>query len=343
VSFSSIYSDVPHPIALRLGHKDTVSNCTKPIMHGTAELASLKAIAEMAAVVKGGWDELERKPYYIHYAEPLSPQVHTDVGVAKFLYCVEHGIPVIYSPMTVGGGSAPVTAAGNLVACMSESIVGVVMAQQVRRGAPVLFGGVPTIMDMSSGMVAYGSPELSLWSAALTEMAHYLNLPVFSTAGCTDAVEFDQQAAAESAMSCLMAALSGANLIHDVGFTESSNSASLELIAATDELIGFIGTILKGIEIADETLGLDAIDQVGPGGMFLTEDHTLRHFRNNWFPWMMNRQKFDAWSAEGGLSLKEKANRRVRDILEKHQPEPLPEEVAAELEKMERVWVKNIG
>ena len=93
--------------------------------------------------------------------------------------------------------SAPVTGAGNLVACMAESLSGLVMAQLKRRGAPVIFGGVPTVIDMSTTLVSYGAPEMHLWSAALTEMAHYLRLPVFSTAGCTDAVAFDQQAAAQ--------------------------------------------------------------------------------------------------------------------------------------------------
>jgi trimethylamine--corrinoid protein Co-methyltransferase len=200
-------------------------------MHGTGDFASLKAVAEMAAVVAGGWDKLAQKPYYVHYAEPFSPLTHTDDGVAKLLFCVERGIPVIYTPMTLAGSSAPVTGAGNLVACMAESLSGLVMAQLKQRGAPVIFGGVPTIIDMSTTLVSYGAPEMLLWSAALTEMAHHLELPVFSTAGCTDSVAFDQQAAAESAMACLMAAMSGANLVHDVGFAEAANSASLELIA----------------------------------------------------------------------------------------------------------------
>ncbi len=245
--------------------------------------------------------------------------------------------------MTIGGVSAPVTGAGNLVACIAESLIGVVLAQQIRPGAPVLFGGVPTLIDMSSGMVSYGAPEMSLWSAALTEMAHYLKLPVFSTAGCTDAVIFDQQASVESAMSCLMAALSGANLIHDVGFTESSNSASLELIAATDEFIDYVGAMVKGIDVTEETLALEAIDQTGPGGMFLAEDHTIRNFKKNWFPSMMNRKKFDAWAAEGSLSFEEKANQKVRGILEGHQPEPLADDVAAELDKMEQSWLKEVS
>jgi trimethylamine--corrinoid protein Co-methyltransferase len=343
LSFSSLYSDAPGKIAIRLGHKDTLINCTKPLMHGTGDFASLKAIAEMAATVVGGWDELARRPYYVHYAEPISPLTHTDDGVAKLLFCVEHGIPVIYTPMTLAGSSAPVTAAGNLVACMAESLSGLVMAQLKRPGAPFIFGGVPTIIDMTTMIVSYGAPEMSLWSAALTEMAHYLHLPVFSTAGCTDAVAFDQQAAAESAISCLMAALSGANLVHDVGFTEAANSASLELIVATDEFIGMIGTIMGGVEVTPETLALDVMGQVGPGGNYFGEEHTLRHFRENWFPKQLNRQNYDGWTAAGSLSLADKANQRVRSILSEHQPEPLPSDVVAELDNMEKHWWREVS
>jgi trimethylamine--corrinoid protein Co-methyltransferase len=341
VSFSSLYSDVPGSIAIRLGHKDTVMNCTKPLMHGTGDLASLKAIAEMAATVVGGWDELAQRPYYVHYAEPLSPLTHTQEGVAKLLFCVEHGIPVIYTPMTLAGSSAPVSAAGNLVSCMAESLSGLAIAQLKRRGAPFIFGGVPTVIDMRTAVVSYGAPELSLWSAALAEMAQFLQLPLFSTAGCTDAVAFDQQAAAESAISCLMAALSGANLVHDVGFTEAANSASLELIVATDEFLGMIDTIMGGIEITPETLALDVIEQVGPGGSYLGKKHTSRHFRENWFPTLMSRQNYAAWAAAGSLSLGDRANEHVRQILEEHQPQPLEPEVVAELDKMEEHWMKE--
>jgi trimethylamine--corrinoid protein Co-methyltransferase len=342
VSFSSLYSDVPGKIAIRVGHRDTVMNCTKPLMHGTGDFASLQAVTEMAAAVAGGWDELARRPYYVHYAEPFSPLMHTDEGVAKLLLCVERGIPVVYTPMTLAGSTAPVTGAGNLVACMAESLSGLVIAQLKRRGAPVIFGGVPTIIDMSTTLVSYGAPEMSIWSAALAEMAHYLHLPVFSTAGCSDAVAFDQQAAAESAISCLMAALSGANLVHDVGFTEAANSASLELIAATDELISMVSIIMAGIQVTPETLALEVMEQVGPGGSYFAEPHTVRHFRENWFPTLMSRGNYDQWTASGGLSLGDRANQRVRQILHEHKPEPLPPDVIAELDNMEKRWWREV-
>jgi trimethylamine--corrinoid protein Co-methyltransferase len=339
VSFSSIYSDVPGNVAIRIGHKETVKNCTKPLMHGTGDFASLKAIAEMAALVVGGWDELARKPYYVHYAEPFSPFMHTNEGVAKLLFCVEHGIPVIYTPMTLAGSSAPVTGAGNLVQCMTESLSGLVIAQLKKRGAPFIFGGVPTIMDMKSTLVSYGAPELSLWAAGLTEMAHYLHLPMFSTAGCTDAVDFDQQAAAESSISCLMAALSGANLVHDVGFTEAANSASLELIVASDEFISMVKCIMKGIEITPETLALDVMTEVGAGGSYLSETHTLHNFRKNWFPRLSNRDNYQQWENAGGLSFGDKANQCVLQILKEHKPTPLRDGLEIELDALEEKWL----
>ncbi len=343
VSFSSLYSDVPGEIAIQIGHKDTVMNCTKPLLHGTGNLAGLKATAEIASIVAGGWDELARRPYYIHYAEPLSPLRHTNDGVSKLLFCVERGIPVIYTPMTLAGSSAPVTGAGNLVACMAESLSGLVMAQLKRRGSPVIFGGVPTLIDMSTTLVSYGAPEMHLWSAALAEMAHHFHLPVFSTAGCTDAVTFDQQAAAESAISCLMAALSGANLVHDVGFMEAANSASLEMIVASDEFISMIRTIMKGFEVSPETLTLDTINQVGSDGNYLGEDHTYNHFRKIWFPGLMNRSEYEQWLKAGGLSLGEKANLRVRQILEEHKPPPLSPEIVSELDALEKSWWQSLS
>ncbi len=338
ISFSAMFEDVPSDIAYLVGHKDTVMNSTKPVMHGMLDFAGLRALGELAAAVRGGWDELAQRPYYVHYAEPLSPLRHTHDGVSKLLFCAEHGIPVIYTPMTAGGSNSPVTAAGNLAALLAESLGGLVMAQLKRRGAPVIIGGVPTILDMSTMLISYGAPEMSLWSAALAELAQYLKLPVLSTAGCTDAVEFDQQAAAESALSCLMAALSGANLIHDVGFAEAANSASLELIVASDEFIGMIRKILEGVQVSPETLALDVIDQVGSDGNYLGEDHTFRHFKETWRPGLLNRGDYEQWQTAGEMLLGEKANHRVKEILETHEPDPISPELVAELDALEEKW-----
>lgn len=342
VSTSAMYSDVPGQIAYLVGHKEVLMHTVKPIMHGTLDVETLKDMIEMASVITGGKDELAKRPYYLHYAEPLSPLIHTDEGVAKLLYCSEHGVPTVYAPASVGGGTMPVTGAGILVNNLAESLSGLLIAQLKRRGAPVVIGGVTSVLDMITMVFSYGAPEMSLWSAGLSEMAHYLNIPVMSTAGCTDAVKFDEQAAAESAISCLMAALSGGNLVHDVGFTESANHSSLELIAATDEFIGMIRHIMKGIEVSPETLALDVINETGPGGGFIDKNHTFDYFRNNWRPSLMNRIANKRWKATGSPSLGKRVNERVCQLIREHQPEPLPNEVAAELEKMEKHWLQKV-
>jgi trimethylamine--corrinoid protein Co-methyltransferase len=158
---------------------------------------------------------------------------------------------------------------------------------------------------------------------------------------CSDAVTFDQQAAAESAISCLMAALSGANLVHDVGFTDAANLASLELIAATDEFIGMVRAIMEDVPVTPETLALEIIERVGPGGSYLGDRHTIRHLREGWFPRLLNRGNYEQWTAAGGQPFGDKANQRVRQILRTHEPVPLPTDVVAELDTMEQQWWKE--
>ena len=131
-------------------------------------------------------------------------------------------------------------------------------------------------------------------SAALAEIAHYYRLPMFSTAGCSDSKVMDQQAAIESALSCLMAALSGANLVHDVGFLENGLIGSYEMLVITNEVIAMVKRIMRGIEVNEESLALDVINKVGPGGNFLLEEHTLHHFRKElWHPELMDRNNYE--------------------------------------------------
>jgi trimethylamine--corrinoid protein Co-methyltransferase len=158
-------------------------------------------------------------------------------------------------------------------------------------------------------------------------MAHHYGLPIFGTAGCSDAKVFDAQAAAEAAISLLTNTLGGANLIHDIGYLDFAMTGSLELVAFCDEIIGWIKCYLRPLEITDETLALDLIQDLGPDGSFLDTPHTVRHCRENWMPTLMDRQNYERWAESGSATLQERANRKVRQILGTHRAEPLPEDV----------------
>ncbi|MBM4437410.1 MAG: trimethylamine methyltransferase family protein, partial [Actinobacteria bacterium] len=190
-----------------------------------------------------------------------------------------------------------------------------------------------TVLDMAATTIAYGAPELSRMSAAFADLARFLRLPVFSTAGCSDAKAFDEQGAAEAAFSLLAAGLSGAHLIHDVGYLEGGLAGSLELLVAADELIGMARRILRGIEVTPVTLAASVVADVGPGGHYLDWDHTVTQFRRElWFPRLMDRTRFDSWRAAGATTLADRARQRALELLRDYAREPLEAGVLRELQ-----------
>jgi trimethylamine--corrinoid protein Co-methyltransferase len=216
-----------------------------------------------------------------------------------------------------------VTIAGALAQGTAEALAGVLVAQLKREGAPVIFGGERLHMDMATTMSSYGAPEFMMSVAANAEMATFYGLPSWSYAGCSDAKTFDQQAAAEGTLMTLLAALSGGNLNHDVGYLEAGLTASLEAVVLGDEVIGAVKRIMGGVEVSRETLALDVIHEVGPGGEYLSSKHTLDHFRRDWFPRVFDRGSYESWVGTGEKTLAQRANGVVKDILESHRPKPL--------------------
>jgi trimethylamine--corrinoid protein Co-methyltransferase len=190
-------------------------------------------------------------------------------------------------------------------------------------------------MDMNTMILAYGAPELPLFMAGLTELAHYAGLPLWQTGGCTDSKTFDGQAMIEGSTSVLYSALTGGDLCHDVGYTESAMTGSVFQLAAMDEAIGYARRITRGIEVNDDTLAVEVINNVGPNGHYLKQKHTRRYYKSEfWYPNLVDRQDFESWSATGGLTMKDRTIARVRDILSTHQPSPIKPETQKVIEKV---------
>ena len=304
-----------------------LSNSTKPIVHWANNTRNCQAMIDMAAEVAGGLANLRVNPSFAIYSEPVSPLMHEFDALDVAMLMAENDLPAIYTPAPLGGATAPATLAGIIVISLCESLSGLVLHQTVREGAPFVMGGVITILDMAAAQITYGSPEFMLMAAGLSEMAHFYRLPMFSTAGCSDSKVCDGQHAAEIAQNLLMAALSGGNLIHDVGFIESGTCTSLQALVIADELIAQVKRLVRGIEVSDETLALDVIAEVGPGGDFLRQRHTADHFRDEWFfPTLMNRGRHQGWEDNGKPDLAANAQRKLLGILEGHHPPQLDEE-----------------
>jgi trimethylamine--corrinoid protein Co-methyltransferase len=147
----------------------------------------------------------------------------------------------------------------------------------------------------------------------------------------------------EGTISVLMQALAGSNLVHDVGFLESGLTSSFEMLVAMNEVIAMAKQIIRAVEISPETLALDVIHKVGPGGSFVAEGHTAKHFRSVWFPGLLNRQNYDTWAAEGKQTMGDRLRQRVNDILATHKPQALPPQAVERIQGILQAADSRLG
>ena len=314
---------------------EMILNTTKPICFTAYSLANLKVMIEIARLAVGGKENLRFKPNLIHYAEPNSPLMHSKEALEKLLLCAAEGLPVIYASVPMLGATGPVTLAGSCVVANAEILSGLVIHQLKQKGAPFIYGGGIPPMDMATSVCSYGSPERDLGCIMLTRLAQYYNLPSFTTAGCTDAHTFDQQAGLEAGFNLLAAALSGGNLIHDLGYMGVGMTSCLEYVLLCSEAAGAIKHLLQGVPVNAETLALEVTEKVGPGGHFLSEEHTFKHFRQAmYFSPTLNRNHFEAWQQAGSKTYYERANLKVKEILQNHQVAALDSAVIKQIRKL---------
>jgi len=306
-----------------------LAHTTKPPVVTCRGVKDLRAMWEVAGVLRGGADELREKPYFTVYAEPTSPLRHPTDSLDKLLFCADKGIPVVYSPAPLAGGTAPLTTAGHVAQGTAESLFGLVIHQLRRPGAPFIFGIGPAVLDMGTMQSSYNAPEYLACFLAAVGVARWLDLPNWGYGATTDAQLVDAQAGMEAAELALLCMLAGSNLNHDVGYLDFGLTAALELVVITDEYVAMNRRIFSGLEVTAETLALDTVREVGPGGDFLASRHTARHVRTaQWRPTILNRLGRRRWEEEGALELRERARRKALDLLAHHEPAPLDDSLA---------------
>lgn len=316
-------SDVPAAMADREQMAVMLRHTTKPLVVVTYDVdAMLDAIA-MAEAVAGGAEALRERPSIALYINVTRGLVHNGDSLRKLLILAERGLPALWIPVTSGGTTGPVTMAGNIALNNAGVLVGVVLAQLVREGAPVVvpgFGG--DALDLRTMVDPYAEPD---HRGMVPSLAHHYDLPMFSLAGGSDSKRPDQQAATEAALTMLVDALAGGHLIHDSGYLESGLTGSLVQLAICDEIAAWIRAAIGPVVIDEETLALDLVDALGPDGSFLETQHTLDHYRERWYPTLIDRLSHSAWTSRGGATLGERAAARVERLLADHQAPPLPE------------------
>jgi trimethylamine--corrinoid protein Co-methyltransferase len=189
----------------------------------------------------------------------------------------------------------------------------------------VVIGSVPAAMDLRTARPAYGSPEMSLYSAAAVDLARHVGVPFMGTAGASESKLLDSQAAIEISLQILTSALSGASLVHDVGFLDCADIGSLDLLVMADETISMVKRFMRGVQVNQETIMLDLIAKVGPGNHFLAESKSASLCRSEiWIPRLMDRNAYAIWEKNGSKSMEDRVHEKLGQILSSHQPPELP-------------------
>lgn len=311
-----------------------VRNTVKPVIMSTNDGRNTLDIITMAETVLRELGSQRDYPILAIYSESTSPLRHAEDALGKMLACAEKWVPVIHTIGMMAGATAPVTLAGALVQGNAELLSALVIHQLKQPGAPFVYGGTITPVDMKEMAHPYGAPEFHVLSAALTELGCYYKMPVFSTGGCSDAKSFDEQAAAEGAYSLLLSALAGGNLIHDVGYIDSGLTSSPHQIVFCNEMIELIKHIVQGIPFGENELALDVIHAVGPGGSYLSEEHTLKNYKRIFYPELCTRASYSSWQERGSETLGDRVVKKVKSILREYQPFPLENQTAAKLDSV---------
>ncbi len=293
------------------------NHTTKHVMGGCDTHEGVKQMWELSSLIAGGEDNLRKRPFVSVITNPISPLTVEANTLHMLHFCVSHGIPVTCAPAPISGATAPATLAGTLAQMHAEALAGVALAQVFAPGSKVLYGAVPTAMDLRTMEYTMGSVEIAMMNAAAVKLAQRYDLPIYASAGVTESKRPDIQAGVEKAFSSLMVAMAGADCIHlAAGMLDSGNSISYEQYAIDNEIIGMIYRLLAGIKIDEETLGLEVIEKVGPGGNYVLEDHTVHHMMNEFFyPNLGVRHNFDIWEEKGRPSMLSRARERVEEII----------------------------
>lgn len=330
-----IVSDAPNPQTYdRHQFMAMLEGCSKPMVLTSVDGEGLEDLWKMACLIQGGEDEFRLNPLFVAYIEPISPLTNDRTAIEKLLFAAEKSIPAMYTPCPSSGATAPATIAGMLVQSLAETLLAVALCYLKKPGMPLIMGGVTTVMDMRTTTYSYGAPEMALASAANTDIAKWLGLIMFSTGGCTDAKVLDEQAAAECTLNLLTAYLSGANLVHDVGYIDSGVNASLESLVMNDEIVGMVRQVGKGIKTDEAHMALNVIKDVGPGGEFVTHDHTYDHWRECFIPKRMDRSDWETWNSEGCKTMLDRINEETQTILDTYEPQPIEDKLKEELKEI---------
>ena len=318
--------------------KETVAaieNTTKHVAHECQGTEMTRQFIRIAHTMAGGEDAFRKNPAVSMGGCPVSPLQFDRPNTEAMVESAKAGMPYDVLSMAMGGGTAPLTIAGELALINAEVLVGATICQLLAPGCPIIYGSVASVMDMRTGILALGAPERSLINVAVVQLAHHYRIPCIVGGISTDAKVPGDQAMFEKTMTGLPPVLAGSDIVFGPAVLSSATTYSIEQLVIDDEVAGALLRIKKGIDVDDDALALDLIDKIGPGGGFIGTRHTLDHTKKDlWKPNLSDRNIYDNWLKLGSKDMRTRAKERAAVILEESDVPPLEKEQKKEIDEI---------
>ena len=309
-----------------------LESTTKHVTHESHGTELTRLLIKVAQIVAGGEDELRESPIMSAGGCPVSPLQFDLANTEAMLEFARAGMPYDVLSMAMGGGTSPITLAGQLAVINAEVLTGLTLCQLVNPGCPVIHGSVASTMDMRTGVLALGAPERAVLNAAVVQMARHYRIPSLVGGISTDGKIPGDQAMFEKVMTGLPPVLAGADMVFGPALLSSATTYSLEQLVMDDEIASALTRVKTGMSVDDESLALDLIDAVGPGGDYIGTRHTLNHLKNDvWSPSLADRNIAANWERLGAKDMRAGAKERVQGILSEHEVPPLEVEQRKEI------------
>ena len=325
---SDVASDAAHLEMLKahMLHSD------KPFIGSAEGEAGARHTMEMAEILYG--ETIGERPVTVSLINSLSPLGYSDEMLRALLVYAEHRQPVVIAALAMAGSTGPITLAGLLAMQNAELLAGVVLTQLVNPGTPAIYGSTSTNIDMKTGALAIGSPELSLMISAHAQLARHYGLPSRSGGSLSDASFPDEQAGLESMASLLTTVNSGVDFVlHAGGILSSYLAFSAEKLVLDDEMCGMMRRYEGGIKVDAETLAYDVIESVGADGNYLMEMHTVKRCRTEfWTPAVIDRAGLEEWMDTGRKRAVDRAHERYQMLVAEHEDPARDDVIVRQLE-----------
>lgn len=314
---------------------ELLRNTAKPIVHRTLSPDRVDAAVEMLYCAAGGEQAFHNKPSFATTYCPISPGYFTPENIHCMLKWAEYGVPITLLSMAMGGASAPVSLLGELIVINTDILAWIVALQILYPGTPLLYGSVSAVLDMRTGLLPLGAPERGMINSGAAIMGKYYGIPSMCGGLSSDAKQLDAQAGFEKVNTAIPLLQQGATIIYGVGATDAGSTISYTQMIFDNEIIAGVRRMWQGITVHDPAEEVALIKSLTPRGNFMSAPHTLRNYRQHWYPEIISRDSYDTWK-EKGKTIEQICRCKAQDILVNHQPPQITTNVESELERIMR-------